>query len=63
MAEMYFEKPDHGRPGRNFAFHSVMMTRDDGPDYLRFRRDFEAEWRERFPSSPPPACRDPGDLV
>jgi hypothetical protein len=61
VIEIYFEKPDHGRPGRPLAFHSVMMTRDNGPDYLRSRRDFEAEWRERFPSTPPPACRDPVD--
>jgi hypothetical protein len=26
--------------------------RDDGPDYLRFRKDFEAEWDERFPGGP-----------
>ena len=61
VIEIYFEKPDHGRPGRPYAFRSVMMTHDDGPDYLRFRRDFEAEWRERFPSAPPPTCRDPSD--
>jgi hypothetical protein len=61
VIEIYFEKPDRGRPGRPLAFRSVMMTRDDGPDYLRFRRDFEAEWRERFPSAPPPTCCDSGD--
>lgn len=61
VIEIYFDKPVGGRPGKPYAFRSVMMTRDDGPDYLRFREGFEAEWRERFPSSPPPACRDPGD--
>ena len=35
------------------------MTRDDGPDYLRFRKDFEAEWDERFPPDPSaPRCQD-----
>ena len=29
-----------------------MMTRDDGHDYLRFRREFEAEWDERFQPDP-----------
>jgi hypothetical protein len=48
--EIYLEKPDHGRPGAAYAFRSLMMTRDDGPDYERFRQDFEAEWRERFPA-------------
>ncbi|MGE0257259.1 MAG: hypothetical protein AB7H71_12415 [Alphaproteobacteria bacterium] len=61
VIEIYFEKPDHGRPGRPYAFRGVMMTRDGGPDYSRFRQGFEAEWRERFPSSRPPECRDPGE--
>jgi hypothetical protein len=59
VVEIYFEKPDQGRPGKAYAFRGVMETRDDGPDYIRFRRDFEAVWEERFP--PPPArprCKD-----
>ena len=61
MIEIYFDKPDRGRPGKPYAFRSVMTTLDDGPDYLRFRDGFEAEGRERFPSSPPPPCRDAGE--
>ena len=52
MIEIYLEKPNHGRSGTAYAFRSMMMTRDDGPDYLRFRKDFEAEWDERFRSAP-----------
>jgi hypothetical protein len=60
MIEIYFEQPSHGRPGAAYAFRSLMMTRDDGPDYLRFRKDFEAEWDDRFPPAPSAArCRDP----
>jgi hypothetical protein len=49
--EIYLEKPVHGRPGAAYAFRSMMMTRDDGPDLERFRKDFESEWDERFPPS------------
>ena len=59
MIEIYFEKPDNGHVGSAYAFRSLMMTRDDGPDYLRFRKDFEAEWDERFPPDPStPRCQD-----
>ena len=45
--------------GSAYAFRSLMMTRDDGPDYLRFRKDFEAECDERFPRDPSaPRCQD-----
>ena len=58
MIEIYMEKPVHGRPGAVYAFRGIMMTRD-GPDYVRFRQDFEAEWRERFPPDPDAAiCTD-----
>ena len=50
MIEIYLEKPKGGRPGVAYAFRGVMMTRDDGWDYIRFRKDFEALWDERFPS-------------
>ena len=57
--EIYLENPKNGQPGAAYAFRSFMMTRDGGGDYLRFRKDFEAEWRERFPSETnPPACED-----
>jgi hypothetical protein len=59
IVEIYFEKPDKGRPGKAYAFRGVMETRDDGPDYIRFRRDFEAVWDERFPTpSAQPRCKD-----
>ena len=59
MIEIYLEKPDHGRPGAAYAFRSLMMTRDGGPDYLRFRKDFQAAWDERFPPDPAaPRCQD-----
>lgn len=49
--EIYLEKPVHGRPGAAYAFRSAMMTRDDGPDLERSRKDFESEWDERYPPS------------
>jgi hypothetical protein len=52
IIEIYFEKPVQGRPGAAYAFRGVMETRDDGPDYIRFRKDFEAVWDERFPPDP-----------
>src|SRR5690349_11780082 len=50
VVEIYFEKPEHGRLGKAYAFRGTMETRD-GSDYIRFRRDFEALWAERFPSA------------
>jgi hypothetical protein len=55
--EVYFEKPVKGRPGPAYAFRGVMVTAD-GPDYTRFRKDFEAEWIQRF-GAPASACQDP----
>jgi hypothetical protein len=52
LIEIYFEKPVQGQPGAAYAFRSLMVTRDDGPDYGRFRKDFEALWDERFPPGP-----------
>jgi hypothetical protein len=57
VIEIYLEKPDHGRPGVAYAFRSILVTGDDGPDYGRFRRDFEAQWDERFPPTAP-RCKD-----
>lgn len=57
VIEIYFEKPEHGRPGRAYAFRDVFETRDGG-DYGRFRKDFEAQWRERFPDATAPRCKD-----
>ena len=59
IVEIYFEKPVQGRPGKAYAFRGSMESRDDGPEYIRFRRDFEAMWEERFPSSlERPRCKD-----
>ena len=59
IVEIYFEKPDQGRPGKAYAFRGTMVTRDGGPDYVRFRKDFEAVWEERFPAPPAkPRCKD-----
>ena len=58
MIEIYFEKPEQRRPGKAYAFRAAMETRD-GPDYIRFRKDFEAAWNERFDSQPAtPRCDD-----
>ena len=59
IIEIYLEVPKAGHPGPAYEFRSFMMTRDGGWDYLRFRKDFEAQWRERFPlEASPPACED-----
>jgi hypothetical protein len=59
LVEIYLEKPEHGRPGKAYAFRGTMETRDDGPDYIRFRKDFEALWDERFPPGPEAArCKN-----
>ncbi len=47
MVEIYLEAPRHGRPGAAYAFRSFMIA-SDGPDYSRFRKDFEADWSSRF---------------
>jgi hypothetical protein len=58
VIEVYFEKPQQGRPGKAYAFRGAMETRD-GPDYIRFRKDFEGAWNERFDSQPAtPRCGD-----
>jgi hypothetical protein len=57
VIEIYFEKPEGGLPGKAYAFRGSMETRD-GPDYIRFRRDFEALWDERFPATAKPRCKD-----
>jgi hypothetical protein len=55
--EIYLEDPKQGRPGAAYAFRA-MFDSVDGPDYIRFRKDFEAEWRDRFKDTPPPPCSD-----
>jgi hypothetical protein len=56
MVEIYFDQPRRGHPGRAYAFRGALKTRD-GWDITRFRRDFEAEWVDRFGPSPG-VCRD-----
>ena len=46
------KSPSGPTGSRLYAFRSLMTTRDDGPDYGRFRKDFEALWDERFPPGP-----------
>ena len=55
--EIYLEDAKAGRPGAVYAFRAVFDS-VGGPDYIRFRRDFEAEWRERFKDAPASACND-----
>jgi hypothetical protein len=59
LIEIYFEKPERGRPGPAYAFRGVLVTRNGSPDYIRFRKDFEAGWNERFTEGPSaPGCKD-----
>ena len=55
--EIYLDDPKGGKPGEVFAFRA-MFDSNDGPDYIRFRKDFETEWRDRFKDAPPPPCTD-----
>ena len=48
IIEVFLERPRQGKPGPAYAFRGIMMT-VDGPDMIRFRRDFASAWRERFP--------------
>jgi hypothetical protein len=56
--EIYLEDPKGGKPGAVYAFRA-MFDGAGGPDYIRFRMDFESEWRERFKNAPPPCTDDP----
>jgi hypothetical protein len=55
--EIYLEDPKHGKLGAVYAFRA-MFDSNDGPDYVRLRKDFEAEWRERFNDAPASPCAD-----
>jgi hypothetical protein len=55
--EIYLEDAKAGRPGEVYAFRA-MFDSVDGTDYIRFRRDFEAEWRERFKDAPASPCTE-----
>ena len=55
--EIYLEDPKHGKPGPAYAFRA-MFDSNEGSDYIRFRKDFETEWRDRFKDAPAPPCTD-----
>jgi hypothetical protein len=55
--EIYLDDAEGGKPGEAFAFRA-MFDSNDGPDYIRFRKDFETEWRDRFKDAPAPPCTD-----
>jgi hypothetical protein len=55
--EIYLEDPKAGRPGAVYAFRA-MFDSADGPDTIRLRHDFEAEWRDRFKDAPAPKCAE-----
>jgi hypothetical protein len=55
--EIYLEKPKSGKAGEVYAFRASFDS-VEGPDYIRFRKDFDAEWRERFKDTQAPACTD-----
>jgi hypothetical protein len=55
--EIYLEDPKGGKPGEVYAFRA-MFDGADGADYIRFRKDFETQWRERFNDAPAPPCAD-----
>jgi hypothetical protein len=57
VIEIYIDDPKAGKPGPVYAFRA-MFDSVDGPDYIRFRKDFETEWRGRFKAAPPPPCTD-----
>jgi hypothetical protein len=42
--EVFFEKPEHGKPGTPFAFRAMAPTKD-GPDYMRETYAFEINWK------------------
>jgi hypothetical protein len=55
--EIYLEDAKRGKPGAVYAFRAVFDS-NEGADYIRFRKDFEAEWRARFKDAPAPSCSD-----
>jgi hypothetical protein len=57
MIELFIDDPKGGKPGPVYAFRGMFGT-DAGGDLTRARKEFEAEWRERFKATPPPPCTD-----
>jgi hypothetical protein len=48
IVEIFFEGPVKGAPGVPYAFRAVMGG-PDGLEVIRFRKEFEAVWAQRFP--------------
>ena len=48
MVEVFFDTPHHGRPSPAYAFRADMA---DDQGLIRFRREFETAWVERFPEA------------
>lgn len=56
--EVFFEKPEDGKPGVPFAFRALAETKD-GPDYMRETYAFEVNWKQMHePGFEPPANQD-----
>lgn len=56
--EVFFEKPEDGKPGAAFAFRAVADTKA-GPDYMRGTCAFEANWKDlQVPGFEIPANQD-----
>ena len=56
--EVFFEKPQGGKPGTPFAFRAEMVTAD-GPDYMRETYAFEVNWkRKHWKNYEPPSGQD-----
>ncbi len=59
MIEVFFDTPDHGRPGHAYAFRGAMLSAEGGGDTFRRRKEFEDSWRTRFPPAQDDrTCRD-----
>ena len=43
--EVFFEKPEDGKPGAPYAFRALAETKD-GPDYIRETYAFELNWKQ-----------------
>jgi hypothetical protein len=55
VIEVYLEKPVNGHPGVAYAFRSMNET----IGYLRSRKEFEADWDDRFPpAATETRCKD-----
>ncbi len=56
--EVFFEKPEDGKPGAPYAFRALAETKD-GPDYIRETYAFELNWKQmHVPGFEPPPNQD-----